>query len=187
VNLKNEIFTERLSIMSATEADINMIMEMERSPENRRFVWHGTYEEHLSEINDRKSLLLVFRRKTDNIPIGFSLSCIDFKSEVYEFRRIVIIDKNKGYGREAIEWHLKYAFEEMGVNRFWLDVYADNKIGIKLYESLNMHRDGILRQNFKSDRGYMDQVIYSILKGEYISRLPLSGFKRAKTDPQSTC
>ncbi len=30
-----------------------------------------------------------------------------------------------------------------------------------------MHRDGVLRQNYLSDRGYLDQIIYSMLKSEY--------------------
>ena len=62
---------------------------------------------------------------------------------------------------------LKFAFEETETNRFWLDVYPDNLIGIKLYESLGMHRDGVLRQNYKAERGYLDQIIYSMLRREY--------------------
>ena len=62
---------------------------------------------------------------------------------------------------------MKYAFETLKFNRFWLDVYPDNAVGIKLYESLGLHRDGVLRQNFKSERGYLDQIIYSMLKEEY--------------------
>jgi len=48
-----------------------------------------------------------------------------------------------------------------------LDAYPDNLIGIRLYESLGMHLDGVLRQNYKSSRGYLDQIIYSMLKTEY--------------------
>ena len=36
---------------------------------------------------------------------------------------------------------LKHAFEEMNINRFWLDVYPDNIFGIRLYESLGMNRE----------------------------------------------
>ena len=53
-------------------------------------------------------------------------------------------------------------------NRLWLDVYPDNAVGINLYESLGMHKDGILRQNYKAERGYLDQIIYSILRSEYM-------------------
>ena len=30
-----------------------------------------------------------------------------------------------------------------------------------------MHQDGVLRQNYLSDRGYLDQIIYSLLRSEY--------------------
>ena len=54
-------------------------------------------------------------------------------------------------------------------DRFWLEVYPDNLYRIKLYESMGMHRDGVLSQNYKSERGYLDQIIYSMLKGEYFA------------------
>ena len=47
---------------------------------------------------------------------------------------------------------------------------TDNVAGIKLYERLNMHRDGVLRQNYKVDRGYLDQIGYSMLKNEYFAK-----------------
>lgn len=62
---------------------------------------------------------------------------------------------------------IKLAFEKLDINRFWLDVYPDNIYGIQLYESLGMHRDGVLRQNYKAERGYLDQIIYSMLRNEY--------------------
>jgi RimJ/RimL family protein N-acetyltransferase len=86
---------------------------------------------------------------------------------VFELRRIAITEKGLGFGREAMEAIMAFAFRELGTNRFWLDVYPDNLIGIRLYESLGMHLDGVLRQNYKSSRGYLDQIIYSMLKTEY--------------------
>jgi len=167
MKLISELTTERLSITDAAESDINMIMELETHPDNRDFIWQGSYEEHLSEINDEQHLLLVIRRVEDDMPIGYSLFRVDFEFEVYELRRFVIADKGKGYGREALRAHLRYAFEVLRMNRFWLDVFPDNLVGIRLYESFRMHRDGVLRQSYKADRGYLDQIIYSILKDEY--------------------
>ena len=62
---------------------------------------------------------------------------------------------------------LSLPLRELNINRFWLDAYPDNTVGIHLYESLGMHRDGVLRQNYKSERGYLDQIIFSMLKDEY--------------------
>ncbi|MCB2289710.1 GNAT family N-acetyltransferase [Clostridium sp. CS001] len=162
--------TERLNIIDATEADIETIINLERHKDNRDFIWIGTYEEHKAEIEDKNHLIFVFRRKEDNLIVGFALIRLDFKSEIFELRRIAISHKGIGYGKEVMAALLKYAFEDMKMNRFWLDVYPDNVIGIKLYEGLGMHRDGILRQNYKSNRGYLDQIIYSMLKSEYVQK-----------------
>lgn len=162
--------TKRLNIIDATEADIETIINLESHKDNRDFIWLGTYEEHKAEIEDKNHLIFVFRRKEDNLIVGFALIRLDFKSEIFELRRIAISHKGIGYGKEVMTVLLKYAFEDMNINRFWLDVYPDNIIGIKLYEGLGMHRDGILRQNYKSSRGYLDQIIYSMLKSEYVKK-----------------
>ena len=171
MKLISPMTSQRFSMVEATVADIDCIIEMEHHPDNRDYIWQGTREEHLAEIDDDAHLLLIFRRP-DGAPIGYSLSRIDAKSEVYELRRIVITEKGKGYGREAMMAHFKYAFEVLGINRFWLDVFPDNIIGRRLYESMGMHCEGILRQAYKSERGYLDQIILSMLRDEYFAMKP---------------
>jgi len=161
------IKTNRLYLKEALETDIALIMEMERHKDNTDFVWKGSYEQHKSEIEAEDILLLVIKQNEYDEIVGFALIETDNKSEIFELRRIVISRKGKGYGREEMEALFKFAFEELGMNRFWLDVYPDNHIGIKLYESIGMRREGVLRQNYKSERGYLDQIIYSMLKSEY--------------------
>jgi RimJ/RimL family protein N-acetyltransferase len=167
----NNIETLRLNIVEATPADVETIIEIESHKDNRDFIWIGTTEQHLEEIEDPNHLLLLFRAKEDGRIVGYGLARIDWKSEVFELRRIAITEKGLGFGREAMEAIMAFAFNEFGTNRFWLDVYPDNLIGIRLYESLGMHLDGVLRQNYKSSRGYLDQIIYSMLKSEYFGSL----------------
>ena len=159
--------TDRLYLMEAQESDINMIMEIENHKDNRDFIWQGTYEQHLSEINDENHLLLKFEKTEDRGIAGYCLIGLDRHSERFELRRIAITEKGKGYGREAIKALMDYAFTELGMNKFWLDVYPDNKVGISLYESLGLKKEGVLRQSYKSERGYLDQVLYSMLRSEY--------------------
>ena len=162
--------TKRMRILEATFEDIPAIIALESHKDNRDYLWIGTEEEHREEIEDTNHLLLIFRKKDNSDIVGYALVRLNRKSEIFELRRIAISEKRKGYGREAMEALLKEAFENMGINRFWLDVYPDNVFGINLYESLGMHRDGVLRQNYKAERGYLDQIIYSMLKSEYFSR-----------------
>lgn len=169
---KNNKLTEsiRMNIVEAAEDDIRTIIEIESNKENRDFIWIGTEEQHKAEIDDPNHLLLLFRAKEDDRIVGYALARIDYKSEVFELRRIAITEKGLGFGRESMQALMKFAFEELGTNRFWLDVYPDNLIGIRLYESLGMHLDGVLRQNYKAERGYLDQMIYSMLKEEYFKK-----------------
>lgn len=165
------ILTKRLYLADAQETDIEAIMEMENHKDNRKFVCQGTYDEHRNEIESDNFFLFIIKQKDNEETVGFTLIRTDSKSEVLELRRIVISKKGMGYGREVITALFKFAFEELNMNRLWLDVYPDNTTGIRLYESLGMHRDGVLRQSFKSERGYLDQAIYSMLKSEYFTNL----------------
>lgn len=161
------IITKRLRIERAQPSDIEFIMELEADRANNKFIWSGTYEEHLKEIQSRDYLVLIIRDRFENTNLGFSINHIDYESDRFEFRRVAIDKKGLGYGKEAMVGIIHYAFSKLKTNRFWLDVYPDNMVGIKLYESLHMHRDAILRQNHREDRGLMDQIVYSILRPEY--------------------
>ncbi|MDW5299895.1 MAG: GNAT family protein [Sedimentibacter sp.] len=161
------IYTKRLYLDNAKESDIEAIMEMENEKENRNFVCKGTFEEHKTEIENDDFYIFVIKQKYNHENVGFILINLDNKSERFELRRIVISKKGMGYGKEVMAALFKFAFEELNMNRFWLDVYPDNSFGIKLYEGVGMHKDGVLRQNYKSERGYLDQIIYSMLKSEY--------------------
>ena len=46
------IITDRLNISRASPDDINAIIALESHPDNRDYLWIGTYKEHLDEIHD---------------------------------------------------------------------------------------------------------------------------------------
>lgn len=168
--MKTLFQTERLVVACAAETEIPKIIQLEEHPDNRNYLWIGTVEEHKDEIKDPNHILCVFKEKTVGI-IGYALIRLNRSSNVLELRRIAIDKKGIGYGTEIMEKLFEYAFTKLNVNRFWLDVYPDNNIGIKLYEKLGMHSDGVLRENYLSHRGYLDQIIYSMLKSEYDAKM----------------
>lgn len=159
--------TKRLQIVEATEQDIETIIALESHKDNRNFLWIGTPEEHKAEIADPKQFLFVFKKKEGGLIVGYALVRLDKKSDIFELRRIAVSEKHVGFGKEAMIELFRYAFEDLNSNRFWLDAFTDNIIGIKFYEGLGMHKDGILRESDKSERGYLSQIIYSMLKVEY--------------------
>lgn len=166
--MKPIIATERLDICLAQEGDIHEIMTLEEDGENRSFIWQGTYEEHLREIESEDTYLLTLKKKSCEGLLGFALCSLDKRSDSFELRRIAVSKKGRGYGREALGGIMDYSFNTLNSNRFWLDVYPHNEVGIHLYRSLGMTLEGRLRQSYKGADGYLDQFIFSILREEYL-------------------
>ena len=161
------IKTKRLIIAPAGIDDITEILIIEHDPYNSQFTWTGTYEDHKNEILDQNSELLTVTRIEDDEIIGYVIIDIDKESEWLEIRRTALSDKGKGYGREMFEAILKYAFTIGDFNKVWLECYDDNPVGMHLYPSLGFHCDGVLRQHHKEKRGLLNEVQFSMLKGEY--------------------
>ena len=73
----------------------------------------------------------------------------------------------KGYGGEAIRLLLKYAFEQLNLNRVTLNVIEDNLRAIALYERCGFVIEGRLRQEQFQDGWYKDVLVMGVLREEY--------------------
>ena len=117
-------------------------LEMVNDIENvARFI--GDRREPLSE----KDEIDYIKDKMDNDATMFSMlekDTREFIGNIEFFNRtfdaaewgIVITTKmqNKGYGKEALMRSVEYGFNELGLNRIFLSVYADNPRAVHVYE-----------------------------------------------------
>ena len=117
-------------------------LEMVNDIENvARFI--GDRREPLSE----KDEIDYIKDKMDNDATMFSMlekDTREFIGNIEFFNRtfdaaewgIVITTKmqNKGYGKEALMRSVEYGFNELGLNRIFLSVYADNPGAVHVYE-----------------------------------------------------
>jgi RimJ/RimL family protein N-acetyltransferase len=76
-------------------------------------------------------------------------------------------DRHQGYGTEAIELLLGYAFEELGLNRVGLSAFEFNDEAIAAYEKLGFVVEGRYRQAIKRNSRFHDAILMSIMKGEW--------------------
>ena len=159
--------SEHLVIRAAIKEDIHWIMALEQDEENKNFVFQGSYEDHLKEIEKKATYLCIVEEKNSSIKVGYFIGAYDAANDTFEFRRFVIDAKGKGYGTEVTKALMDYAFHTLNVNRFWLDVFTYNSTGIHIYEKLGLQRDGIVREGYKDGNVYKSYYLYSILKDEY--------------------
>lgn len=82
---------------------------------------------------------------------------------------IYIVDpyRGKGYGSEAVNWALDWAFRFAGMHRVSLSCYGYNERAQRVYERLGFVKEGMLRDNLWFDRRWHDEVLYGMLEEEW--------------------
>lgn len=70
----------------------------------------------------------------------------------------------KGYGQIATKLMLKYAFDDLSLNRVYLTVLSENTRAIHTYKKSGFVYEGELRQSYCGDGGFMNVTIMGITK-----------------------
>ena len=128
-------------------------------------------QEHWFEekvIKDDTTLMFSIKRNEDNELLG----CCGFVYINWVHRHADLslligwndtyIDK-KGYAEESCQLLLEYGFNELSLNKIWMDIYEFDNKKKTLYEKLGFSQDGLLRQNYWFDGKWWDSRILSIL------------------------
>jgi RimJ/RimL family protein N-acetyltransferase len=76
-------------------------------------------------------------------------------------------DRRRGYGTEAIDLLLRYAFETLNLNRVGLSAFDFNVEAIAAYDKLGFVVEGRFRQAIKRRSGFHDAILMSILRAEW--------------------
>jgi RimJ/RimL family protein N-acetyltransferase len=74
---------------------------------------------------------------------------------------------SRGYGTEAIQLLLRYAFDDLGLHRIDLLVIEYNARAIRAYEKCGFVREGVVRESALVDGAWYSDVQMSILEHEY--------------------
>ncbi|MHA2289133.1 MAG: GNAT family N-acetyltransferase [Promethearchaeota archaeon] len=78
--------------------------------------------------------------------------------------------QNKGYGTEAMEMLVEYAFNTLNMNRMELSVWEFNTRAFKAYQKVGFVEEGRKRQARYHNGKYYDEIIMAILKDEWEKR-----------------
>ncbi len=75
-------------------------------------------------------------------------------------------DWGRGYGTEAVRLACRYGFATMSLNRVEARVVAGNLRSAGALERMGFHREGLLRRSARLGRGWADEWMYGLLRGE---------------------
>ena len=147
------------------------------NPANWRFLRHG---QPLNSVREREWIESLGKSTTDYV-FGVALKQQDRLIGVTGLHQVNAVNRSavfginvgdtafqgRGYGREATELVLKYAFEELNLNRVELAVYADNWRAIRMYQKVGFVQEGCARQARYNNGRYQDEYRFAILRSEW--------------------
>jgi RimJ/RimL family protein N-acetyltransferase len=136
-------------------------------------------EKYWSEWLDKKlmspnTIYFGVVKKNDDRLIGYiHLEEIYWSHKLCRDLGILIGEKgewSKGYGTEAMELMMRYAFEELGLHRLELMTFDFNKRGMRVWEKCGFTQEGMMRKARLANGEWRDLIFYALLEDEYRGR-----------------
>jgi len=124
------------------------------------------------KISDSKTdmMFAIIDRRT-NLHIGnIKLGAINWVHR-YADMGIMIGEKRcwgKGYGREACDLILEYAFRRLNLNKVILGVYSNHVRAIGMYEKVGFRIEGRIKKLLRFDGRYVDKLFMGISQRDFL-------------------
>ena len=150
------------------ESDLDFVLSAESAEDNRPLIQQWTQLKHLSALTDPDCRHFILAKSEDQKSVGYLiLEGLTDQNRAILIRRIVVTEKGKGYGRQALRAIKKFAFETCDVHRLCLDVKPHNPRAQHLYQSEGFVVEGTLRDCTLIGDRFVSFTIMSILRHEY--------------------
>ena len=107
---------------------------MERDRDASGYVTVESQQKHRDAFTNERIRYLTIDHDGDCA--GFIILAIEPETNSVECRRIVVADKGRGTGAEAITAMESYCRKSIGCERIWLDVFTNNGRAHHLYSKL---------------------------------------------------
>lgn len=91
------------------------------------------------------------------------LNDLDAANRSCGFRIWIAEATGRGLGSEAVRLTVSHAFEDRGLHRVSLEVYAFNPRARRVYEKVGFRHEGTLRDALRFDGGWVDAEVMAML------------------------
>jgi len=112
----------------------------------------------------------VILKKDDNELIG-DIGVHFLASDEFSVELGCTLNQNyhgKGYATEALKSVVNYLFDDLGKRRIIASIDSRNHSSIRLIERLGFHKKGLVKENSELNGEWVDDLVYALLKDEWI-------------------
>jgi len=177
------ISTERLALRRIRISDAESIFKYRSNPQIYKFQgWKPQTVEEVKEfisekvakipnIPDTWYQLGIFLKETDELVGDIGIHFIDSDNLQTEIGFTLSLEHQcRGYATEAIITVIDYLFNNLKKHRIIASVDPRNIKSIALLERIQMRKEAHFKKSFWFDNEWADDVIYAILKEEWINK-----------------
>lgn len=131
----------RLTIRKAHIADADFMRSVELDEDNSPWVGCWPLGWRIAKFGD-KDFLQTIIEKEDGTPIGMMIFCdMVYVRSRLQLKRIALIEKGRGYGKEALHMAQRLAFEVFGTEYLYLGTKQNNLRAQSIYRATGFSSD----------------------------------------------
>ncbi|WP_293935830.1 GNAT family N-acetyltransferase [Iodobacter sp.] len=172
--------TPRLILKSLTEADRGFFTQLYQHPETMKYVGDPISADEINEkFNSRLAawnkhsvhrLCLVIFDKANHTPVGVT----GFMAKWLPYQQAEVgyllhpSQQGKGYGKESLQAVLQFAFNDCLLHKITATVTEGNIASSKLLENSGFIQEGRIRDNFKLNQQWHNDLIYGLLNSDFL-------------------
>jgi RimJ/RimL family protein N-acetyltransferase len=163
--------TPRVRLRPTMQSDLEFVLSLERDPANLPYItpWEKIQHDAAIRFPDFRHFIIEAGAGLEAGGFLILIGCRNPHRSI-ELKRMVVRDKNQGFGRAALRVVKRIAFDDLGAHRLWLDIKKRNTRARGLYVSEGFMLEGELREAVKVEDGYDSLVVLSMLQEEFAQR-----------------
>lgn len=127
-----------------------------------RYLLKQYIENYTADIARDKQLRLIIMRKESRQVIG-AIDCFDYDITNRKAAIGLLIDpdhKRQGFGRDALETFIEYAFRFLHLHQLYVHIPVCNTASIALFRTCGFHESTCLKDWIRLPQGYADALIF---------------------------
>lgn len=127
-----------------------------------RYLLKQYIESYTADITRDKQLRLIIMRKESRQVIG-AIDCFDYDTTNRKAAIGLLIDpdhKRQGFGRDALETFIEYAFRFLHLHQLYVHIPVCNTASIALFRTCGFHESTRLKDWIRLPQGYTDALIF---------------------------
>lgn len=175
-----QIESNKLVIRKFQRSDIVAFYKLAKNKECTRFLYWGPFDSEQSKKYVMRAIKLIEKPKPRKYILAVTLKDGTLIGSIFLYIRnftnrlaeiSYLLDPGywgKGYGSEALQNTLKWAFEDLKMHRIYARADQTNTRSIKLLKRNDFHQEGLLRKDLMIKGKWRDSLIFSLLEDEFI-------------------